>query len=295
MAESIVLPVMNMVQAAVLAEPAAVEGEDAASDFTIEEVEVDPLLIDAVPLDISAVEQPVQDPLQMLIEDLSGITGALRPVPPPSPSPKGEVAGDAILPDAKVALPDAGVRIAVAVPADPPPAPAIQADPAALQIDSLPADPLPSSAPAARDAASPQAPAVLPPSRIPTALVARQVADAVVTAREDRVEVALAPEELGRIRMVMTGPDHSPHVVIWAERPEVLDQLRRNASFLQDCFGDAGMADASFEFQGDGGTGSGGRQPLPDAVRHGFDATEPALIPLAWTPMAIPARLDIRI
>lgn len=294
MAESIVLPVMNMVQAIPLGEPVAEEGGDAALDFSIEEVEVEAVPIDAVPVDILA-EQPVQDRLQMLIEDLSGITGALRPSPPP----QAEAPQDAILPDAKAALPDAGARIAVAAPAgpvtaDPAPVPAIQADPAALVIDSLPADPAP-QAPALRDAAPVPAPAVLPPSRIPVALVARQITDAVVTAREDRVEVALAPEELGRIRMVMTGPDHSPHVVIWAERPEVLDQLRRNAAFLQDCFGDAGMADASFEFQGDGGTGSEGRQPLPDAVRHSLEATEPALVPLAWTPMAVSARLDIRI
>lgn len=295
MAETIVLPGMNMVRATVLAEPAAAEGEDAASDFTIEEVEVDPLLIDAVPLDLPAAEQPVQDPLQMLIEDLSGITGALRPVP----SPRGEAGGDAILTDAGTVLADAGTRIALAAPVDPAsagpaPVPAIQADSAALLVDSLPADPAP-QAPAPRDAAPAPAPAVLPPSRIPVALVARQITDAVVIAREDRVEVALAPEELGRIRMVMTGPDHSPHVMIWAERPEVLDQLRRNASFLQDCFGDAGMADASFEFQDDGETGSGGRQPQPDAVRHGLDAAEPALVPPVWTPLAISARLDIRI
>ena len=95
--------------------------------------------------------------------------------------------------------------------------------------------------------------------------------------------------------MVMSGPEHNPQVLIWAERPEVLDQLRRNASFLQECFGDAGMAGASFEFQGDGSGGSGGRQSLPDALQQGFDMPESVSVPLAWTPLVIPARLDIRI
>ena len=107
--------------------------------------------------------------------------------------------------------------------------------------------------------------------------------------------MALAPEELGRIRLVMSGPEHSPHVLVWAERPEVLDQLRRNTMILQECFGDAGMADASFEFQGDGSAGSGGRQPTPDAAPQGFAATESVPVAVPWTPMVIPARLDIRI
>ena len=141
------------------------------------------------------------------------------------------------------------------------------------------------------------APVPLHPSspKIPVAAISQQIAEAVVTAREDRIEVVLAPEELGRIRMVMSGPEHNPHVLIWAERPEVLDQLRRNASFLQECFGDAGMAGASFEFQGDGSDGSGGRQSLPDGIQQGFDMAESISVPLAWAPLVVPARLDIRI
>lgn len=136
-----------------------------------------------------------------------------------------------------------------------------------------------------------------PLHRVPMAAVARQIADAVVTAREDRIEITLAPEELGRIRMVMSGPEHSPHVLIWAERPEVLDQLRRNTAFLQECLGDAGMAEASVDFQDNGGSrdGAGDRRALPDAPAP---ATEPADIvhrSVAWTSLALPARLDIRI
>ncbi|WP_295047406.1 flagellar hook-length control protein FliK [uncultured Paracoccus sp.] len=292
---------MTAVQTAVLAEP-VIEGEDEAQpDFTIDDAPVDDLLADAVPVDMTALGQAPQDLLQMMIEDLSGITGSLRPA---APQGTGD-AEDAVLPDTKVALTETGPRIALAATADAgampdASAPAmpdlpVQAAPDMPQIDIMSADPTTPHAAAARDVAATGPDQPLPPSRIPVASVVRQMAEAVVTTREDRIEIALAPEELGRIRMVMSGPEHSPHVVVWAERPEVLDQLRRNATFLQECFGDAGMADASFEFQGDGGAGSGRGQPLPDASGQGFDVIESIPVPVAWTPMAIPARLDIRI
>ena len=288
MSESFVLPVANMIQASVLAEP-VVEGEEDASDFTVEEVAIDELPTDAISADMVAGGQPPQDRLQMLIEDLSGITGAFRQ----APAEEGQEGVEADIPEIKVAPPELGPRIAQAATLDPPPALLVQATPDLPRIDLVPADPSPLPVHPSRDAvaASPDRPLI----RVPVPSVVRQMAEAVVTAREDRIEVALAPEELGRIRMVMTGPEHSPHVLVWAERPEILDQLRRNASILQDCFGDAGMADASFEFQDDNGTGAGSQQPFPEAARQGFDVTESVPVPVAWTPMAIPARLDIRI
>lgn len=170
-------------------------------------------------------------------------------------------------------------------------------DPAMIEFSALLADP---AAPAAiivplRDEGVMAAelrsarPAIVP--------VARQIAEAVIVARDDVVEIALAPEELGRLRLVMSGPDHNPHVAIWVERPEVLDQLRRNAAILQECLGDAGMAGATLEFHDDTSSGSRGDRPGDVAPgRRPFDTAEPVqAIPVAWTPMAIPARLDIRI
>lgn len=127
--------------------------------------------------------------------------------------------------------------------------------------------------------------------------VPRQMAQALVSARDELVEIALAPEELGRIRMIVTGPEQAPHVTVWVERPEVLEQLRRNTAFLQECFGDAGMTAASFEFQGGGQFESQGDR----ATAQGGGQTDmamadlPATVPLRWTPTLVPARLDIRI
>lgn len=151
------------------------------------------------------------------------------------------------------------------------------------------------SAPPAGTSEAPLAPELRAAQTRP---VARQIIEALVTAREAVIEIALAPEELGRLRMVVSGPDQAPHVVVWVERPEVLDQLRRNGAFLGECLGDAGMDGASFEFRGDGKP----QDPRPDDTgaasenRSGSSAVTPALsAPVIWTPMAVSARLDIRI
>lgn len=302
MSESFCLPITGMVHAAIPAEPVP-EGEDTGAEFTVEEAEPDILVAEDVAPDLP-VEVPAQpDRLQMLIEELSGITSAVAPAPQ-----SGSEATPATLPEPHIgteakaittAIPAEPANTLAALPASPAPNPLPEpspaADPGIIQIDmpiAEPAAPLPI---AAREATG-----VLPDQpvrRVPVAAIARQIAETVVTAREDRIEIALAPEELGRIRMVMSGPEHNPHVVIWAERPEVLDQLRRNSAFLQECLGDAGMAEASFEFQGDGGTGTrpDDRQHLPDSAGPGADITDMIPAPPVWTPLAIPARLDIRI
>lgn len=358
MAECVVMPLVAAAPRAATAEPAVADAEgEGEGQFTLEEAAPEEES-EAPAGDAAAPEGPVPDPLQALIEDLSGITGALRE----APAPAGEsVPADA--PDlsrgARIALAPAPDAVPGAAPemapevapevaskvaakavlrlpasdleavdtdavdpalADPaaadsagagtveidgalpdirtPRAPASDTplDAAGAGIDSPPADPL-APAPARRhDAALPVADHH-PAGRATAVPVARQIAEAVVTTRDAVIEIALAPEELGRLRMVMSGPEHSPHVTIWVERPEILDQLRRNAAFLQECFGDAGMADASFEFQGDAHPGSRDDRPAsPAPDRAGFDTLAPVqVVPMAWTPITVPARLDIRI
>lgn len=98
-------------------------------------------------------------------------------------------------------------------------------------------------------AASPDAP--VPRATPVAAQVIRQISDAFVATKDDQIEIALSPEELGRIRMTISGREGGQHVVIWAERPEVLDQLRRNSASLMQEFSDSGMQDMSFEFSDD--------------------------------------------
>lgn len=296
MTECLVLPIMAAAVPATLAEP-AIEAGDTPTDFTLEEI-VPEDLPDPPEAEAALAGAAPPDPLQRLIEDLSGITGALREAVPATDQPAVADA-DAALTDAtpRTALPGAVTGTIDALPHDKAPAAAVdtvRTDPATVEIERLAADAAP-IAPAPRDDGV--VPADLRAARPVVVPVARQIAEAVVTARDGMVEIALAPEELGRIRIVMSGPDHSPHVVVWVERPEVLDQLRRNAGFLQECLGDAGMADASLEFHGD--TSSGSRDDRRGNATPGrpvFDAADPIpSVPIAWTPMAISARLDIRI
>ncbi|WP_196053575.1 flagellar hook-length control protein FliK [Paracoccus lichenicola] len=312
-------------QPAAIAESAETEGS--GTDFTVEappEDELEAAGPEAVP-----AEGLATDPLQMLIEDLSGITGALREA---TPRPPDGTAAEAMLTKAasSAAVPPSDMPLEARIggtPLDPAQAdatadaprgafpwgilditapetpvegaaaPSKPGDMSLAGAEALLADPtaglLP--APLRDEGVVPAEPRLAKATIVP---VARQIAEAVVTARDDLVEIALAPEELGKIRMVLSGPDHNPHVTVWVERPEVLDQLRRNAAFLQECLGDAGMPEASFEFQGD--TPSDSRKDRPTAASTGFspafEAAEPArTIPVAWTPMAVPARLDIRI
>ncbi|WCR11359.1 flagellar hook-length control protein FliK [Paracoccus stylophorae] len=79
--------------------------------------------------------------------------------------------------------------------------------------------------------------------------VIRQVADAVVTLGGDRLEIALSPEELGRVRLVVTAADRAPHVTVWIERPEVMDLVRRHAGLLMQHLAEAGLAGAELDFR----------------------------------------------
>ena len=87
MAECFVLPVASVAQPLSVAEPAEAEGS--GTDFTVEEAPPEEGPEAAEPE--AAADVLAADPLQMLIEDLSGITGALRE--PPSPAADKTAAG----------------------------------------------------------------------------------------------------------------------------------------------------------------------------------------------------------
>lgn len=123
--------------------------------------------------------------------------------------------------------------------------------------------------------------------------VLQQVTDALVSTRGDRTEIALSPEELGRIRLVMSGSDRG-QITIWAERPETLDLVRRNADLLTQQLADAGVSAGSLDFRRDDRSDS-----QPAQGRAGDDDD----IPLSAAPMRVrmsptalsDRRLDIRL
>ena len=114
--------------------------------------------------------------------------------------------------------------------------------------------------------------------------VLQQVTDALVSTRGDRTEIALSPEELGRIRLVMSGPDRG-QITIWAERPETLDLVRRNADLLTQQLADAGVSAGSLDFRRDDRSDS---QPAQGRASDDDD------IPFSPTALS-DRRLDIRL
>ncbi|MFN4102553.1 MAG: flagellar hook-length control protein FliK, partial [Pararhodobacter sp.] len=120
-----------------------------------------------------------------------------------------------------------------------PPGPAM---PEALRSD--PVDPGSAAARVTGTVASPQQGEPARPEAV--APVLRQISGALVSTRAGMTEIMLAPEELGRLHMIWTGHDR-PQLVLWAERPETLDLLRRNIDLLtaelQEAGVDAGLLD----------------------------------------------------
>lgn len=65
------------------------------------------------------------------------------------------------------------------------------------------------------------------------------------------VEIALNPEELGRVRMALSPSDAGVTVLITSERPETLELMRRHIEQLSQEFQKLGYEQAHFEFSGE--------------------------------------------
>lgn len=78
------------------------------------------------------------------------------------------------------------------------------------------------------------------------------VADSLVRAPDRPIEIALNPEELGRVRMALTTTETGIVLAISAERSETLELMRRNIEDLAAEFRRMGYEDIGFQF----GTGS---------------------------------------
>lgn len=87
--------------------------------------------------------------------------------------------------------------------------------------------------------------------------IASQMATAITTRPQSgAIEVALNPEELGRVSIVLNGRDDGLHMAISAERPETLDMIRRHLSVLEAEFKNLGLGDLSIDM----GTSSDAQQ-----------------------------------
>lgn len=116
----------------------------------------------------------------------------------------------------------------------------------------------------------------------PGRMAAAQIASAVADARSRPVEIALHPEELGRVRIALSATETGMAVSISAERPETLDLMRRHIDQLAQEFRRLGYSDIGFDFgQGDAGwTLAGRRQGHPPAESEPAASPATAAVPV---------------
>ncbi len=102
--------------------------------------------------------------------------------------------------------------------------------------------------------------------------VIQQIAQAAVQIADRPIELRLDPEELGRVRLVLSLGDHNAITVsIHAERPETLDLIRRNISDLSQEFRDLGYDNPEFSFGSGMNDQQSGREAAPHARIPGAD------------------------
>jgi flagellar hook-length control protein FliK len=104
--------------------------------------------------------------------------------------------------------------------------------------------------------------------------VATQIAVAITNNPGKSTEIALNPEELGRVRLSLSANDGAITLNVVAERPETQDLLRRHMDLLAQEFRQLGYTSISFSFgEQNGAAHSDSQQPdevadidLPEVV-----------------------------
>ncbi len=141
-------------------------------------------------------------------------------------------------------------------------------------------------------ASSPQAIVASPTYGAETARHVAQQLVANVTQHPGKVtEIALNPEELGRVRLAMTSVDAAITLNILAERPETIDLLRRHIDVLAQEFRDLGYDNINFSFGADSQADRENEQSAPSAQVDVVETMEPGMQP-AMSPVS---GLDLRL
>jgi hypothetical protein len=99
------------------------------------------------------------------------------------------------------------------------------------------------------------------------ARLAQQIAEAATRSPDRVTDIALEPEELGRLRLGIVTGDTSVTVQIQAERPETLDLLRRHLDQLTEEFRRLGYASVAIDIGSDGASGGGRGGEDPSSAR----------------------------
>ncbi|MBW6505401.1 MAG: flagellar hook-length control protein FliK [Rhodobacteraceae bacterium] len=231
----------------------------------------------APPLDAPSTRMGIVEPAQ--------VPSATAPSPGPSAAPRS-------------AAPETGDATAEHPRSSPLRAPAAQPDLAAGAVPAPGAAPdleviAPGSGdapfaqvtqPAASDRAT-TAPSAPPGHSAETAAsVLRQVSDVVTRLPDRPVELTLAPEELGRVRLTLTTTEHGVSVSVLAERSETLELIRRNIDHLARDLRELGYSSIAFNFGDRPQHGPpGAHSQLPEAEAEVMHPTAPVVSGSAQT------------
>ena len=130
---------------------------------------------------------------------------------------------------------------------------------------------------------------------VPIPALAEHIKQHITPGKPASLELSLAPEELGKMRMVMTPDGDKLRIVIQAERPETLELLRRNTeSFSQD-LRQSGYSSTSFSFSGWGSSPSAPPPQKTDRTAQSFEAAkEISAAPKQYAAPLKNAGLDLR-
>ena len=96
--------------------------------------------------------------------------------------------------------------------------------------------------------------------------IAEQIVVSIANDDSGTTEIALNPEELGRVRLHMTVTDQTVQIVIAAERPETSDLMRRHWDVLQQEFRSLGFQSVDLGFADEGGRNSPKETPKPTHI-----------------------------
>lgn len=120
--------------------------------------------------------------------------------------------------------------------------------------------------------------------------IAEQIAVSVANDDSGTTEIALNPEELGRVRLHMTVTDQTVQIVIAAERPETSDLMRRHLDVLQQEFRSLGFQSVDLGFADEGGRNSPKETPKPTHIAAEVPPDDPTP-----TQQIISTGIDIRL
>ena len=203
-------------------------------------------------------------PLTWALPDVASPVAEGWAIPPALPAPKNQqppaTAAPAFPPGPIAPPPPLLSRLA-----DPPP---VGGEAGSLRSDAgLVSGPAPALAEGPRPG-----PAAPPGAPVTPQAVAAQIAVALGRSADGTIDIALHPQELGRLRLSLTPTDAGLVVTIAAERPETLDLLRRHAADLGQDLRSLGFRDVDLNFGAPGSDHFRGHPAAPPVEEMAFAA-----------------------